>query len=131
MYLVAILDWFSRYVIAWELDQTLEMPFVLRAVDRALAESQPEIWNSDQGSHFTSPQYTQRLLAANIRISMDGRGRAMDNIFNERLWRSVKYGEVYLNDYQSPREARRGIDRYLNFYNQERPHQSLAYLTPA
>ena len=131
MYLVAILDWFSRYVIAWELDQTLEMPFVLHAVDRALADHQPEIWNSDQGSHFTSPQYTQRLLAAGIRISMDGRGRALDNIFNERLWRSVKYEEVYLHDYQSPREARRGIDRYLNFYNQERPHQSLAYLTPA
>jgi len=130
MYLVAILDWFSRYVIAWELDQTLEMPFVLRTVDRALAENQPEIWNSDQGSHFTSPQYTQRLLANDIRISMDGRGRAIDNIFNERLWRSVKYEEVYLHDYQSPREARRGIDRYLNFYNQERPHQSLAYRTP-
>jgi putative transposase len=131
MYLVAILDWYSRYVMAWELDQTLEMPFVLRTVDRALADHRPEIWNSDQGSHFTSPQYTQRLLAANVRISMDGRGRALDNIFNERLWRSVKYEEVYLNDYHSPREARRGIDRYMNFYNQERPHQSLDYLTPA
>ena len=131
MYLVAILDWFSRYVMTWELDQTLEMPFVLRAVDRALANQRPEIWNSDQGSHFTSPQYIQRLLAANVRISMDGRGRALDNIFNERLWRSVKYEEVYLHDYPSPREARRGIDGYMNFYNQERPHQSLDYLTPA
>jgi len=131
MYLVAILDWFSRYVVAWELDQTLALPFVLRAVDQALAETQPEIWNSDQGSHFTSSQYTQRLLAADIHISMDGRGRAMDNIFTERLWRSVKYEEVYLNDYQNPREARRGIDRYLSFYNLDRPHQSLDYRTPA
>lgn len=131
MYLVAILDWFSRYVVAWELDQTLALPFVLRAVDQALTETRPEIWNSDQGSHFTSPQYTQRLLAADIRISMDGRGRAMDNIFTERLWRSVKYEEVYLNDYQNPREARRGIDRYLSFYNLDRPHQSLDYRTPA
>lgn len=130
MYLVAILDWFSRYVVAWELDQTLEIPFVLRAVDQALAQNQPEIWNSDQGSHFTSPKYTQRLEDAGIRISMDGRGRAMDNIFNERLWRSVKYEEVYLNDYQSPREARIAINRYLTFYNHERLHQSLAYCTP-
>lgn len=131
MYLVAILDWFSRFVVAWELDQNLALPFVLRAVDQALTVNQPEIWNSDQGSHFTSPQYTQRLMAADIRISMDGRGRALDNIFNERLWRSVKYEEVYLNDYQSPREARCGINNYLNFYNHERPHQSLAYCTPA
>jgi len=131
MYLVAILDWFSRYVVAWELDQTLEMPFVLQAVDRALAENKPVIWNSDQGSHFTSPQYTQRLLAAEVRISMDGRGRAVDNIFTERLWRSVKYEEVYLKEYNSPRQARQGIDRYLTFYNYERPHQSLDYCTPA
>jgi len=130
MFLVAILDWFSRYVVAWELDQTLEIPFVLRAVDQALAKNQPEIWNSDQGSHFTSHQYTQRLLDAGVRISMDGRGRAMDNIFIERLWRSVKYEEVYLSDYQSPKEARFAINRYLNFYNHERPHQSLAYCTP-
>jgi len=113
------------------LDQTLALPFVLRAVDQALTETRPEIWNSDQGSHFTSPQYIQRLLAADIRISMDGRGRAMDNIFTERLWLSVKYEVVYLSDFQSPREAHRGIDRYLSFYNQERPHQSLAYCTPA
>jgi putative transposase len=130
MYLVAILDWFARYVVAWELDQTLEIPFVLRSVDQALAQNQPEIWNSDQGSHFTSPQYTQRLLDAGIPISMNGRRRATDNIFNERLWRSVKYEEVYLNDYQSPRETRFAISRYLNFYNHERPHQSLAYCTP-
>jgi len=131
MFLVAILDWFGRFVLAWELDQTLELPFVLLAVERALAIGRPEIWNSDQGSHFTSPQYTQKLLDAQIQISMDGRGRAMDNIFTERLWRSLKYEEVYLHDYDSPREARQGIDHYLTFYNCERPHQSLDYATPA
>ena len=131
MYLVAILDWFSRFVIAWELDQTLELSFVLTAVDRALSQATPAFWNSDQGSHFTSPQYLDRLLFADIKISMDGRGRAVDNIFTERLWRSVKYEEVYLNDYTSPREARCGLDRYFHFYNFERPHQSLGYQTPA
>ena len=131
MYLVAVLDWFSRFVVAWEVDQTLELPFVLKAVDRALAQAKPTIWNSDQGSHFTSPQYLDRLLPANVQISMDGRGRAIDNIFTERLWRSVKYEEVYLNDYASPREARQGLARYFHFYNFERPHQALDYLTPA
>jgi len=131
MYLVAILDWFSRYVVSWELDQTLEIPFVLRAVERALEQAKPEIWNSDQGSQFTSLQYIQRLHAADVRISMDGKGRALDNIFTERLWRTIKYEEVYLNDYRSPREARQGLHRYLDFYNYERPHQSLDYQTPA
>ena len=131
MYLVAVLDWYSRYVVAWELDQSLEMSFVLDAVDRALGQSHPVIWNSDQGSHFTSPKYIDRLKAAGVRISMDGRGRAMDNILTERLWRSLKYEEVYLNEYGSPREARHGISRYFDFYNFERPHQSLGYLTPA
>jgi putative transposase len=131
MYLVAVLDWFSRYVISWELDQTLELPFVLRAVERALAQATPEIWNSDQGSHFTSPQYTDLLQAANVQISMDGRGRALDNIFVERLWRSVKYEEVYLHDYGTPREARQGLTRYFQFYDHERPHQALDYRTPA
>lgn len=131
MYLVAILDWFSRFVVSWELDQTLELAFVLKAVDCALAVARPQIWNSDQGSHFTSPKYTQKLLEAQVQISMDGRGRAMDNVFTERLWRSVKYEEVYLKDYTSPREARQGIGQYLTFYNYERPHQSLDYRTPA
>lgn len=131
MYLVAILDWFSRFVITWELDQTLEMSFVLKAVDRALEQTRPVIWNSDQGSHFTSSQYLDRLLTADVRVSMDGRGRAMDNIFNERLWRSVKYEEVYLNDYSCPREAYQGLARYFHFYNFERPHQALHYRTPA
>lgn len=131
LYLVAILDWFSRYVISWELDHTLELPFVLTAVDRALAQAKPVICNSDQGSHFTSPQYLDRLRQANVQISMDGRGRALDNIFTERLWRSVKYEEVYLNEYLTPREARQGLRRYFDFYNHERPHQALDYATPA
>ena len=99
LYLVAIIDWFSRYVISWELSQTLEMPFVLVATERALAQATPLIWNSDQGSHFTSPQYTALLLAAGVQISMDGKGRASDNIFTERLWRTIKYEEVYPREY--------------------------------
>lgn len=131
LYLVAAIDWYSRYVVAWELDSTLEIGFVLSTVDRALAVAQPDIWNSDQGSHFTSPQYIERLQAAQVRISMDGKGRAADNIFTERFWRSLKYEEVYLNDYESPRQAHSGIATYMNFFNQARPHQSLGYLTPA
>lgn len=131
MYLVAVLDWFSRYVVSWSLDLTLEIGFVLDAVRRALAQATPMIWNSDQGSHFTSPQYTSLLTEANVQISMDGRGRALDNIFTERLWRTVKYEEVYLHDYANPRDARTGLTRYLTFYNQERPHQALNYRTPA
>lgn len=131
MYLVAVLDWFSRYVVSWALDDTLELPFVLDAVQQALALATPQIWNSDQGSHFTSPQYTQVLLAAGVQISMDGKGRALDNIFTERLWRSVKQEEVYRHDYGSPREARQHLASYFPFYNQERPHQALGYQTPA
>ena len=131
MYLVAVLDWYSRYVVAWELDQTLEIDFVLSTVDRALAIAKPDIWNSDQGSHFTSPQYIERLQAAQVEISMDGKGRAIDNIFTERLWRSVKYEEVFLNEYDSPRQTQHSIATYMIFYNHERPHQSLGYLTPA
>jgi len=133
MYLVAVLDWFSRYVVSWALDQTLEIPFVLDAVQRALAQATPLIWNSDQGSHFTSPQYTQLLLVANVQISMDGKSRALDNIFTERLWRTVKYENVYLKGYTSPREARQGIAKYLAFYNDPdlSGHQSLDYHTPS
>ena len=131
MYLVAIIDWYSRYIISWQLDDTLEIPFVLEAVETALAVATPQIWNSDQGSHFTSPLYTQRLAPPGVRISMDGRGRALDNIPPERFWRSYKYEEVYLHDYASPREARQAATRYLAFYNQERPHQALGYQTPA
>lgn len=131
MYLVAILDWFSRYVVSWELDQTLELPFVLHAIERALTCATPQIMNSDQGSHFTSPQYIERLVQKQIAISMDGRGRALDNIFTERLWRSVKYEEVYLHEYGSPKEARHGLTRYFDFYNHKRLHQALGYRTPA
>lgn len=131
MYLVAILDWYSRYVVSWQLSDTLEMPFVLTAVDRALAQATPTIFNSDQGSHFTSPQYIDRLKAAGTRISMDGKGRAIDNILTERFWRSVKYEEVYLKDYANPREAHYGLSTYHHFYNHERPHQSLDDATPA
>lgn len=131
LYLVAVLDWFSRYVVSWQLDDTLAIDFVLRAVDEALTQHKPLIWNSDQGSHFTSPQYTQRLLAAEVQISMDGKGRALDNIFSERLWRTVKYEEVYLHDYQTPKQARTGLTTYFDFYNWRRPHQALNYLTPA
>jgi putative transposase len=131
MYLVAVLDWYSRYVISWELDLTLEMPFVLAAVEHALSIAVPVIWNSDQGSHFTSPQYLQLLRDAQVQISMDSKGRALDNIFTERLWRTVKYEEVYLHDYASPKEARQQLSQYFEFYNHQRPHQALEYLTPA
>ena len=131
LYLVAFLDWFSRLVVAWELSETLEMAFVLSCAEAALGRAVPEIINSDQGSHFTSERFTGRVLAAGARVSMDGRGRFVDNIFTERLWRSVKYEEVYLADYETPKEARSGLASYLAFYNQERPHQALGYLTPA
>ncbi len=131
VYLVAVLDWFSRYVIAWELSDTLELPFVLTCTQCALCRATPKIWNSDQGSHFTSPQYIDLLLGKQVQISMDGRGRCRDNIFTERLWRTVKYEEVYLTEYANPREARHGLGHYFPFYNHERPHQALGYLTPA
>lgn len=131
MYLVAVVDWFSRYVVSWELDQTLAQPFVMAAVEQALCVATPVIWNSDQGSHFTSPQYSSVLLAAGVQISMDGKGRALDNIFTERLWRTVKWEEVYLHDYATPRDARRSLTTYLEFYNHSRLHQALDYRTPA
>jgi putative transposase len=131
LYLVAILDWFSRYVLSWSVSITLDTSFCLEALDAALAIAQPEIFNSDQGVQFTSAEFTRRLYNANIRISWDGRGRALDNIFVERLWRSVKYEEVYLKDYQSVPEAISGLKQYFAFYNQERLHQALDYQTPA
>ncbi len=131
MYLVAIIDWYSRYVVDWQLDQSLEIGFVIEMVKRALAVNKPEILNSDQGSHFTSQKYIDILKEHEIRISMDGKGRAVDNIFTERFWRSLKYEEVYLHEYTSPRETRQGISRYMNLYNHIRPHQSLNYRTPA
>jgi putative transposase len=131
VYLVAILDWFSRYVLAWEISVTLDSDFCVSALDRALQRGKPEIFNTDQGSQFTSLAFTGQLLEQDIQISMDGRGRALDNIFVERLWRSVKYEEIYLNDYGSVAEVRSGLRRYFSFYNGERLHQSLTYKTPA
>ena len=131
VYLVAILDWFSRYVLAWELLVTVDGQFCLDTLDRALASGCPTIFNTDQGAQFTSAAFTGRLQAAGVQISMDGRGRALDNVFVERLWRSVKWEEVYLKDYTSVPDARAQLDRYFTFYNHVRPHQSLAYRTPA
>jgi putative transposase len=130
LYLVAILDWYSRYVVSWTLSDTLELPFVLEAVEMALRSATPQIWNTDQGSQFTSPHLTTLVEGAGVQISMDGKRRAHDNIFTERLWRSLKYEEVYLADYGSPREARVGIGQYFQFYNTERPHQALQYRRP-
>jgi len=130
VYLVAMMDWHSRYVLSWELSVSLDVSFCVSALDAALQITRPEIFNSDQGAQFTSEMFTTRLLERGIRISMDGRGRAFDNIFIERLWRSVKYEEVYLKDYQDVLEARHGLSRYFEFYNKERLHQSLDYKTP-
>jgi len=129
-YLAAILDWYSRKVLAWRVSNTLETRFCLDCLEEALRRSQPLIFNSDQGAQFTSTAFTGRLAQAGIRISMDGRGRAHDNIFVERLWRSVKYEEVYPNSYQTLDDAYHGLDRYFEFYNHQRPHQALDYRTP-
>lgn len=132
-YLVAVIDWYSRYVVHWELSPTLEIQFCIDNITRALEKGIPTIHNSDQGSHFTSPQYIEVLTAVNdkaIAISMDGRGRCMDNIFTERLWRSLKYECIYLNEFATLAEAKVTIANYFNFYNTNRPHQSLNYETP-
>jgi putative transposase len=130
VYLVAILDWFSRYVLSWELSNSLELFFCLEALEKALKKGKPEIFNSDQGSQFTSEEFMNRIQRANISQSWDGRGRVFDNIFIERLWRTVKYEEVYLNEYQSVTDAGRRLSQYFDFYNTERFHQSLGYRTP-
>jgi len=131
MYLVAIIDWYSRYVVTWQLSNTLDGLFCLEALDQALVQTQPEIFNTDQGVQFTALEFTSRLKAAEVRISMDGRGRALDNVFVERLWRSVKYEHIYLYEYAVVPELEKGLHDYFTFYNHERPHQSLAYQTPA
>ena len=131
VYLTAVIDWFSRYVLSWEISLTLDADFCVAALDRALAQGRPEIFNTDQGSQFTSDAFTGRLIAAGVTISMDGRGRALDNIFVERLWRTVKYEYVFLHELGSPLEAARGFAEYFAFYNHERPHQALDYKTPA
>ena len=129
-YLVALIDWYSRYVVAWQLSDTLHMDFCLENISRALTLATPDIHNSDQGSHFTSPSYTDLLHDAGVTISMDGRGRCMDNIFTERLWRTVKYEDVYIKSYATIDDAREGLNLYFPFYNKKRPHQSLGYHTP-
>jgi putative transposase len=131
VYLVAVMDWYSRFVLSWALSVTMELDFCVEALKCALRRGRPGIFNSDQGSQFTSELFTGELEGRKIAVSMDGRGRCMDNIFIERLWRSLKYEEVYLKDYESVAEARAGIDRYFRFYNYERLHQSLDYRTPA
>ena len=130
VYLVAVIDWFSRRVLSWRLSNSLEGRFCLEALDEALSNGRPEIFNTDQGVQFTSLAFTGRLEQCGVAVSMDGRGRALDNVFVERLWRSVKYENVYLNDYETPREAERGLASYFEYYNDERPHQALGYRTP-
>jgi putative transposase len=130
-YLVALLDWFSRYVIAWQVSPNLEIEFCLDNLTRGLQINTPQIHNSDQGSHFTSPRYTDLLTQKNVQISMDGRGRCMDNIFTERLWRTVKYENIYLKSYATCHEANAGLADYFRFYNHTRPQQSLGNMTPA
>ena len=131
MYLVTVMDWFSRFVLAWQLSNTLDNSFCLVALQLALRHAQPEIFNTDQGVQFTSSDFIAELEAAGIQISMDGRGRVFDNIFVERLWRSVKYEDIYLKEYDSVPELAAGLEDYFQFYNYERPHQSLDYLVPA
>ncbi len=130
MYLVAIIDWYSRYVLAWQLSNTLDGSFCLDTLNGVLEHGQPEIFNTDQGVQFTAHAFTGRLAEAGIRISMDGRGRALDNIFVERLWRSLKYEDIYLKHYETVTALERGLRNYFYFYNNERPHQSLPYRVP-
>ena len=131
VYLFAVIDWFSRFVLSWEISTTLDTAFCLQGLDRALNLGNPEIFNTDQGSQFTSAEFTGRVKSAGISLSMDGRGRALDNIFVERLWRSVKYEDVYSKGYETPKEVYAGLKEYFQYYNWERPHQSLGYATPA
>lgn len=126
----AIIDWYSRYVIAWRVSNSIDSSFCLEALEEALEKGRPEIFNTDQGVQFTSIGFTNMLEKAAIKISMDGRGRALDNIFIERLWRSLKYEDIYLKEYESVKEARQGIAKYFSFYNNERLHQSLSYRCP-
>jgi putative transposase len=128
---IAFMDWYSRYVLSWQLANTLDGRFCREALEAALAHGKPEIFNTDQGAQFTAHKFTARLVEAGIRVSMDGRGRALDNVFVERLWRAVKYEDVYIRDYATVPDLHAGLDRYFTFYNHERPHQSLDYEVPA
>lgn len=125
LYLVAFMDWYSRYILSWKLSNSMDIIFCLEAAEEALEFGNPEIMNSDQGAQFTSPQFTNRFEKKGVKISWDGRGRALDNIFVERFWRSLKYEEIYLKEYRNGKEAKKGIEEYISFYNNERPHQSL------
>ncbi len=131
MYLAAVIDWYSRYVIAWRLSNTLDGSFCLEMLDEALRGGRPEVFNTDQGVQFTAAAFTGRLESAGVAVSMDGRGRALDNVFVERLWRSVKYEDIYIQGYDTVPGLHRGLATYFAFYNDERPHQSLDYRTPA
>jgi len=131
MYLAAVIDWFSRYVIGWRLSNTLDGSFCLEMLEEALRMGKPEVFNTDQGAQFTAAAFTGRLESAGVAVSMDGRGRALDNVFVERLWRSVKYEDIYIQGYDTVPGLHRGLARYFAFYNDERPHQSLGYRTPA
>lgn len=130
MYLTAVIDWYSRYVLSWRLSNTMDVGFCLEALDEALKRGRPEIFNTDQGSQFTSREYTGRLEAAGIAVSRDGRGRALDNVFVERLWRSVKYEDIYIKNYEHVVDLAAGLTAYFQFYDEERLHQSLDYRTP-
>lgn len=131
LYLVAVMDWYSRYVLSWRLSNTMHGGFCLEALEEALSGGRPEIFNSDQGSQFTAAAFTSRLELCGTAVSMDGRGRAIDNVFIERLWRTVKYEEVYLHDYQNGWEAEERLTSYFEFYCNQRIHQSLGYCTPS
>jgi putative transposase len=131
MYLAATIDWHSRYVVAWRLSNTLDGSFCPEMLDEALARGRPEVFNTDQGVQFTAEAFTGRLESAEVAVSMDGRGRALDNVFVERLWRAVKYEDIYIRGYEEVPELLRGLTRYFAFYNHARPHQALGYLTPA
>ena len=131
MYLAAVIDWFSRYVVAWRLSNTLDGSFCLEMLEEALRGGRPEIFNTDQGVQFTAARFTGRLESAGVAVSMDGRGRALDNVFVERLWRSVKYEDIYIQGYDTVPGLHHGLASYFAFYNDERPHQSLDYRTPA
>jgi putative transposase len=131
MYLAAVIDWYSRYVLAWKLSNTLDGWFCLELLDEVLSQGQPEIFNTDQGVQFTATAFTSRLESAGVRVSMDGVGRCLDNVFVERLWRSVKHEDIYLRCYESVAELEVGLERYFRFYNEGRGHQSLGYQTPA
>lgn len=130
MYLTAVIDWYSRYILSWRISNTLDNDFCIEALDEALSQGLPDIFNTDQGVQFTSKKFTKRLTDVDVKISMDGKGRALDNIFVERFWRTVKYENIYLKDYRNGKELYHGLEEYFSFYNTQRPHQSLGYRVP-